>query len=128
MSKVKKTHKKFTTWWAKSRLSKQLSRDIMLILLGICFSTIIQQNQVVQEYLYAFIPQFWRLPLGLIIIFVVVGFLFWGIYKMDVKSERYEENLLYLLRAVAKKLGVTKQDIEDAKSEYTQEVARKKFK
>lgn len=114
MSKQKQTQSKLSIGWNKPRIAKKLARDILLILLGICCSVIVQQNQAVQLFLYSFIPKTWRLPMGLIIILLVVVFIIIFIGRLDRVDKKREDYLISTLDTIAKKLGVSQEEIEES--------------
>jgi len=88
MSKQTPKQSRLSMWWNKSILPQQLVRDILLILLGICFSSVIEQNNSVQDFLFKYVPPEWRLPMGLIIILIIVIFIFACLHKLENKSTK----------------------------------------
>ena len=116
MSKRKQEQSKFSIWWNRPRLSRELVRDVLLIFLGICFSVLMQPNQGIQAFLYVFVPPEWRLPMGLIIIALVVVFLFIWLHRLDSKDEDAKTKKL-IEDTVRQTIKAFKEDKEEERKE-----------
>lgn len=88
-------------------------KDIALILLGIAIGHLLSPNAQVQAILQSvFAIRLWGFPMStliLIIAMIITSVMLWRLEKTERKNKPIQDR--QLLEAIAKKLGITQEDI-----------------
>jgi HlyD family secretion protein len=100
---------------------------IALILFGITIDRLLSPNPQVQALLYSiFALKLWGIPMNTVILVVMVvalGILVWRLERSEHNKKKSSANVPTLeskVDAIIKKLGISQEDIEDAKAQVEQ--------
>ena len=80
-------------------------KNIIILLMGVIFGNLLSQNEPTQKFLFQYLPSQWRLPMGILILFVVlIGLMIWY-WRLEVKNFKEDKTKESKLEAKLDKIA-----------------------